>query len=266
MKSSRLFWGFVVIILGVIFLLSNLGFLPVNFWQVFWPFALIVLGLWFLVAPRLFRGKVETQAIAVALENTTEAELEINHGAGRLLVSGGAAPANLFDGNFVGDVAKYIYRQNEKASVKLNADAGPVFIFPVGISSEGFQWDMHLNSNIPFKLRFHTGAGESVLNLRDVKAHSIVLETGASSTEMTLPANAGLTDVKISSGAASVILHVPEGVAARIKVESGLAGINIDSTRFPYNGTYYETPGFDTASNRVMIKAETGISSLEISS
>ena len=70
--------------------------------------------------------------------------------------------------------------------------------------------------------------------------------------------------MNVQSGAASVDLNVPQGVAARIRVQSGLAGINIDPNRFPATAGGYETPGFETSANRVDIFVETGVGSVSV--
>ena len=63
-----------------------------------------------------------------------------------------------------------------------------------------------------------------MLDLRDLKVTDLKLETGASATEVTLPASAGFTRVKVQAGAARVDMRVPGGVAARIKTSAG-AGV-----------------------------------------
>jgi hypothetical protein len=125
-------------------------------------------------------------------------------------------------------------------------------------------WDVRLNDGVPMTLDMETGAGESRVDLSALKAQGIRLKTGASSTEMTLPARAGKTRVKVTSGAASVVLRVPDGVAARIAVESGLAGITIDQSRFPRSGNGYESADYGRAENSVDIQVETGVGAVEI--
>ncbi len=58
------------------------------------------------------------------------------------------------------------------------------------------------SSAASLKLHFKTGASESILDLSGAKASDITVETGASSCELTLPANAGMTYVQIKSGMA----------------------------------------------------------------
>jgi len=51
-KSGNLTGGFVLITLGIVFILNNLGFLPWNVWETlwkFWPAFLILAGLEILI-------------------------------------------------------------------------------------------------------------------------------------------------------------------------------------------------------------------------
>lgn len=267
MRTNRLFWGLVIILLGVLLLLQSLGILPWNAWAYFWPLFLILLGVWFLFGPKLARGKQETENLAIPLEGSSEAAVEFNHGAGRLLVGGSASPANLLEGSFVGGVKTSLSRSGFSARVKLSAD--PVFVpfgIPWNVGPEGYRWEVRLQETIPLSLVFHTGAGESLIDLRRLKVSKVSLETGASSTEMTLPENAGFTRVDVKAGAASVVVRVPPDVAGRISIKSGLVGSRIDTMRFPMTGSIYETPGFESATNRVEIYVEAGAGSIEVTS
>ena len=58
---------------------------------------------------------------------------------------------------------------------------------------------------------------------------------------------------------------MPQGVAASIEVRSALAGVHVDGTRFPRSGSGYRSPDYDSAANKVEIRVETGVGSLDIS-
>ncbi|HAL57346.1 MAG TPA: hypothetical protein DCP63_12985 [Bacteroidetes bacterium] len=45
---SNIYWGLILIALGIVYLASNLGYLELS-WRVYWPMALIVLGLGWIV-------------------------------------------------------------------------------------------------------------------------------------------------------------------------------------------------------------------------
>ena len=40
--------GFILLIIGIVFLLQNLGYISEGAWSIIWPLILIVIGLWIL--------------------------------------------------------------------------------------------------------------------------------------------------------------------------------------------------------------------------
>jgi lia operon protein LiaF len=47
-KNESLFWGFLVLLIGVLFLIKNLGWADIDIWEFiakFWPVILIYIGL-----------------------------------------------------------------------------------------------------------------------------------------------------------------------------------------------------------------------------
>ena len=100
---------------------------------------------------------------------------------------------------------------------------------------------------MPLDLRLDTGANRAVLDLRDLRLRSLELHTGASETRVLLPRAAGATSVRAESGAASLTLEVPAGVAARIRSRMALGSSEIDQARFPRVADGYESPDYATA-------------------
>jgi hypothetical protein len=264
MRKSSIFWGSAIVLLGVVLLASNLQLIRGNVWQFFWPALIILAGVWFLMKSSSKEKMVETVASNVPLEGATDAEIEFNHGAGRLEINASAQPGDLVSGTFVGGVTADVNRVGSMAKVSLHTPTDHVFEGPWGIGGHGLEWKVGINPNVPVKLHFHTGATESVYDLSGLKATEVVLETGASSNFITLPASAGYTKVKIESGASSIKVTIPQGVAANIHVKSGLSGINIDSTRFVRDGDYYRSADYATAANKADLEIETGAASVEI--
>jgi hypothetical protein len=48
MRRNGVFWGGILILLGLLFLLDNLGIFSVSVWSLFWPVLLIAFGVWVL--------------------------------------------------------------------------------------------------------------------------------------------------------------------------------------------------------------------------
>ncbi len=267
MKSSKLFWAIVLILVGVVLLLGNLGVLVgVNIWGVIWPLVLMAFGAWVLYGALAGPKAVEVEEASIPLEGAARARVKISHGAGRLTLAAGAASDQLATGKFGGGLEYRARREGDKLDVKMHIrDHGWNFIFlPNWGRLGGLDWAVGLNKDVPLELKLETGAGRSHLDLAELKVTDLKLETGASETRITLPANAGFTRVKIEAGAASVDINVPGGVAARIRTQSGLSSIRVDSTRFPRSGSYYESPDYASAANKAEIDIETGVGSVNV--
>ena len=263
MRRGSLFWGSVILLVGIGLLVGNI--FRVDVWNIIWPLAIVFLGAWLLLGPVMGRRNIETQQVSVPLETASEADVSLHHGAGRLNLAATGTPGVLLSGSCVGGARVDVNRSGPAARVDLRSEASEYFFgFSSANAPYGFAWDLQFTPEIPLRLTLETGASESNIDLRDLKVTDFELKTGASSTNVTLPARAGLTRVKISSGAASVKLFLPEGVAGRIRVQSGLAGIHIDTNRFPATAGGYETPGFDAAENKADIFVETGVGAVEV--
>jgi len=264
MKKSGYFWGTVIVVAGVLLLLRNLGIFNFNFWALFWPVMLVLLGVWLVLGPVLFRNETpELQQAAVALQGASSASVRVHHGAGRLRISAGDHPAQVVSGEFYGGLRHSERLSGSELQVDMHTPDVTSFGFPWAFNTRGLDWTFTLNRDVPLRLKLETGASENVIDLRDLRVSEVELSTGASSTDITLPANAGLTRFKVESGAASVIVRVPEGVAGHIKVSSGLASIKV-APRFARLNDIYESADFATATNRVEISVETGVASVEI--
>lgn len=267
MRSNRLFWAIILVGFGFILLFNNLGIIHVNVWGLFWPVFLIVLGIWFLIGTATGKSDLEMVAGSVDLEDSESASIVVKHGAGKLELTGIAEPGKLVSGSFAMGLDARVTRSGKKMDVILQPQhhAFPDVFFPGNwIGGKGLQWVFGLSDEIPLDLVFEVGAVDAYLDLTGLKVKNISLQTGASSTHLKLPAAAGQTHLKIGAGAASIDVTVPEGVAARIESEHGLASVNVDQTRFPKSGGVYQSADYEKSDNKVDIRIETGVSSIEI--
>lgn len=267
MRSSSLFWAIALILIGTALLLGNLGVfdrLEINVWSLIWPLLLIALGAWFIFGYLIGPQPREAEAASIPLEGAGRAEIKINHGAGRLTLAAGAPAGQLVSGSFTGGMSYRSKRAGDTLTVKMRVPDRSGFSFPWMWAPGALDWDVRLNPDIPLALEFETGASRSEIDLSLLQVSDLELETGASATAVTLPANAGLTRVKIEAGAASIDLRVPGGVAARIRAQAGLARVGVDETRFPRRGDIYESPDYEAAANKADIRIETGVGSVDV--
>jgi len=282
-------WGLVLVALGVIFLLQNLDVIGWDIWGTlwrFWPVLLVLIGLNILLAgrtPWLMFGitlvvlvgivvaavvieRSRTTAVAESfsqpLQGIEKAEIEVNFGAGELLIGSlPAGSASLAEGKGYPEVRQDFRLQGSTGVLALSVP-GRAF-WPFG--DNGLRLEASINREVPLNLTVKAGASDIKVDLTDLRVERFEMGIGAASATLRLPASAGTTVAVINAGVAQVSISVPQGVAARIKSETGLGSFNVDTTRFPKVGDIYESPGYATATNRVDLTVKSGVASIDIS-
>ncbi len=239
----------------------------ISAWKLIGPLCLILLGIWVFWQGRS-GGHVETPPAqkVIPLEGARRARIQIDHGGGRLRLDASTDYEELVAGTFGRGVQVRRSPWGDGAELRLKPAEGSFGPFVwLGRNSGSNDWDLGLNNHIPLSLAIHCGARANEFDLEGLRVVDLRLETGASSTELILPAEAGETRVAIAAGMASVRIHVPSGVAARIHTSAGLAGVSVDTGRFPRVGEHrYESPDFGAAANRADIDIEAGMGSIQI--
>ena len=259
-RIGPIFWPILLIAVGVLFLMSNLGLLPFSPWELwqFWPLILVVIGLDILLEISLGRGRAGGESLSIDRDTLAEAEVSFEFGAGELNVAAGAGPGKLLEGEFTDDVEYQL--RNQRLKVSSRPDWWGWWGW-----RHGHRWDARLTGDIPLKLRFQVGACQSNLDLSDLKVADLLLESGAADTRVRTPREAGVTRARIKAGAASVRLSVPEGVAARITATMAIGSFDVDTRRFPRSGSGYESPDYATAANKLDLSVEGGVGSVTVS-
>lgn len=263
MKRRRLTWGIVLLIVGIVLLLDNLNvfdFLGISIWNLIWPLILIGFGVWILWVSRVGPGTGETQEISVPVEGAEQYTVKINYGAGELAIDSQVDAEHLL--HCISEGGLY-YDVNDGLNEKRIKLWSPVSVQPFRFVVRR-KWVMALNGSLPCHLTLKTGACETRADLSDTLVQSLKIETGASSTKIVLPAKAEFTEVRGSGGATSLSLIVPPEVAAHIVVRGGIYSANINQTRFPRQGSFYESPDYENAVNKVDINVDIGLGSVDI--
>ena len=121
--------------------------------------------------------------------------------------------------------------------------------------------DVRLNPAPLWDLTAEIGAGEADFDLTPYRVRSLKLETGVTDVEVKLGSRADLTEVDVDAGVAQVTLKVPQSVGCRID-HDGLSLTDFDG--FEKVGKFYQTPGYDQATQKINIKFDSGLAKLEV--
>ncbi|HLF24883.1 MAG TPA: DUF5668 domain-containing protein [Anaerolineae bacterium] len=262
-RSGAAFWAVILITVGAIFLLQNLGVLRVG-WGVLWPVFLILIGGWLLLSNFIGRGSRATSTQLIPLDGAREARLEVHHGAGELRIGSSADPATLINSTFDGELEQRVQRDGERVDARLSLNRDWTFwMWPGSWWGAPLHWRLDINREVPLTLDVHTGASTANLDLRELKVRDFKLETGASTIDVYLPAN-GQVAARVKAGAATVRLHLPESVAARVRGVVGVGTLKLNEARFPYLNGVHQSPNYDTAANRVDLSVEAGAATVTV--
>ena len=259
MKRDNLFWGTALILLGVLFFLQTQGYIQ-NVFRYLWPVALILVGGWIILGVYWTPARSEEETFLIPLSSAKSARFKFSHGAGQIEITGGAPPGQALVGSSAVGMNQENRLEGDRLEVKV--EAGPSFVPFLG-PSQGV-WRFQLTQEIPVTLIVEAGASSVNIDLQDVMASRVELNTGASSSSVTVPAR-GVSLLDIEAGAASVNVRVPVTTAARIRVEEGVNSVSVDTNRFPrLDSGFYQSSGYETAADRAEINIEAGLGSVTV--
>ena len=259
MRRDNIFWGIVLILVGVLFYLQNQGYIT-NIFPYFWPLALILVGLWIILGVFWKPAPSADDTFSIPLGAAQSVRYRFSHGAGQIEIAGGAPAGQAIVGTAGMGMNRRSNLDGDRLEVRV--EAGPSFLPLIG-PNEGV-WRFQLTQDVPVALTVESGASYLNVDLTDVLASRVSLKTGASSANVTMPAR-GASMLDVEAGAASINIRVPEVSAARIRVKEGVTAVNVDSTRFPrLDSGLYQSANFDAAQNRTEINIESGLGTVSV--
>jgi hypothetical protein len=259
MRRDNAFWGGVLIIAGVLLYLQGQGYIE-NVFRYFWPLALILVGGWIILGVYWKPAPSADDTFTIPLGTAQSVKYNFAHGVGQLEISGGAPAGQALVGTAAAGMNRTSHLSGDRLDVRV--EAGPSFVPFVG--PNGGIWRFQLAQDVPALVTVESGASSLNIDLTDVLATRLVLKTGASSTNVTMPAR-GASMLDVESGAASINIRVPDVTAARIRVKDGVTAVNVDTNRFPrLDSGMYQSANFDVSQNRTEINIESGLGSVTV--
>ncbi len=310
MRSKNVFWGVILVTIGVLFILRNMGVIFFNWWSILnlWPVFLIVLGISLLPIKGLVRIFLAFLVIVLSLifiSNTSyfrynhwephewfwwdngdsysydyddenyewrdqflfenyddemeNAVLELDAIAGEFYIEESTDYLLEFkrEGNF-GNY--YLHADNEGSVVVLKIDmdtyveSGPKLKNSAAISLHPDPlWDMKIDA----------GAAKLDFDLSPFRIDRIDVNSGASSVRFVLGDKNNETDLFINSGAADVIIEVPQTSGCEVITNTILSGKTLDGFDKIERGLY-QSENFNSAENTIHIRVDAAISNLKV--
>ena len=288
-KGDGLFWGIVLIAVGVFWLFGNFGWFNwdwfATFWQL-WPLILIVLGLNYLLRDNPLRlpviagvavlgaiGLISWNArpgaagselqVSIPVQGTSKAQINLSTGVGRLELTNGGSAELLVSGT-----ARLLPGERLEPSTRTDGDTTIVNLRSEGnIRGGSFRgnrgWELALSPVPLLSINLESGVGESRLDLSGLRLERLQVQSGVGSIRVELPAQ-GSYSANIEGGVGAIRIELPEGLEARIQATRGLGGLELPSGLTRINDDTYQTPGYETATNRVDLRVNGGVGQVAI--
>jgi len=298
MKFRNIFWGVILVFIGVLFLLQNfdvIHFAWRSLWRL-WPVVLVLWGVsiipannwiktglvviilsgsvYFMINQSVTWNDQENydfeawddydssldQAYSLGYEDSIPyANLSFEAAAGTFNIS--PSTDNLLDFETKGGKVKYNYNVSKTDSVtRIKIERENVNI---GHKNNKHEAMLKLNTDPAWELDFDAGASAMDLDLSEYKISSLDIEGGAASFKIKLGDALPETKVNIEAGASSIEILVPESSGCDLKISSVLTDRNLEGFEKTDRG-HYRTSNFDETQNKIYINVEAAVSSYSI--
>jgi N-terminal domain of toast_rack, DUF2154 len=197
----------------------------------------------------------------IELDASDRVRVDLNMGAGNLIVGGGAR--KLLNADFTYNVPSW------KPEVRYSSTGtlGELTIRqPQGHAQMGhsrYQWDLALNNAVPMDLSVHFGAGEARLDLGSLSLRSVEVHMGVGKLDMDLRGNPKHNyDVTIRGGIGEATVRLPADVGVYAEGKGGIGEIRTQGLR--REGDHWVNDAYQDSKVRIHLDIHGGIGSIRL--
>lgn len=293
MRIGTLISGLILVLVGVIFFLINIGYGSWSSFYVigkFWPILLIIIGLGFFGRGRIPRwiayliiilsvGAVGTymtlgdqtkhnneinikstiNIIRQQYPQVTEGSLSLDYGGGKLLISPGTQ--SLFQADFSN---KQLQQRIEATAQNLKIDLSQSQYSLTPQAENLNRWQLKLSPELVWKLDIDAGAIDGNIDLSGVPLRELNCNLGAGNMLFILGNNGANSKIKIEAGASNVKLLIAEDTGVRIKFGGALNSNNLDELGWIKSDDYYSSPNYQQAASKIDCDIELSAGNLDV--
>ena len=296
-KSGQLFWGFLFLTIGVLFLLdkNEFGlFIPDEITS-YWPLLIILWGIAIIVKGTILKPIVSViSGVFLGLflygsifgfshnthsdeyierEITTatfyedyrdpieSATLSLRTGASKITIDG--ITDKLISGSSSGILNAFRFKtryRDNTARIILRHSKDDVDLFG---ENNYRRMEFSLNPNPVWNIDLQVGAATLKMDLSDYKVSKFNIETGATTTNLKFGDREENIKVNIEMGAASMKIQIPKESACLIKGDMVMVVKDLDGFE-DIGKKRYQTENFNSAQNKIYINFDGGVSTLKV--
>jgi hypothetical protein len=301
MKIAKIRNGVILISLGIVFLLNNLGYVPWGVWfriLSLWPVILVAIGIELIfrktrlsfltiLSPLLFMAailgptyfqRVELHRIYRAPDtyqwsenlDTSVAKVTaiIQLRAGNLEIS--SDPYKMISANLEyverKPITTYEYSGFDSSATVEIRDREKGWKEWSWRSWGSKDWEIRFTRRIPMNLRIYAKASDGELDLSDLRVESLNLDIKAVNFDIKLGELVDRLDGKIDSDASRLSITIPEDAGLKIENYAKLTSASFSELSVLEYDNIYQTSNFDQASRKITLSLEGSVTRLVVKS
>ena len=267
-RREGLFTPVVLISLGTIILMINLGYLSWSIWGLvfrYWPVLIILAGVsivfhrsfstWWgalitlFIVVALAAGIVRyagqqpvlgealpTSQVQESLGSASEANITISPAAGIVNIHSNPESGSLISGKVITVADEKIDQQNlsQGSTAIYTIHSRGLWRTTTFGQNAPVTWDLGITSEVPVALFFELGAGQANLDLRGIMLKHLKVNTAVSALNVTLPEQGNFIGT-INGAIGDLVVYVPKDLSIQIHASGGLNSLDVPA-RFTRNG------------------------------
>lgn len=296
MSYKKIFWGVILITIGALFILKNMGVIYFSWsaiWRL-WPVLLILWGIAIIPLKNWLRLILSIIVIVLAFTFTsnrstfkhefrmhkfyndtewedqqinlpydsaiTEAALHLDAAAGNFTIKN--TSDNLVEFSKKGTIGNYSLTSEDDDNSKIVKIKLENTIVKLGRKSSD-RVNIKLNNDPLWDIDLDVGAASFNLDLTEFKVRNLDIDGGAASVRIKLGDRFNLTNLTVDAGASSIRIDVPESSGCQVKTSTVLSSKSFQGFSKIKDHTY-QTDDFDSSENKIYIELDAAVSSLNI--
>jgi hypothetical protein len=300
MSYRKIFWGVLLVLIGILFILKNTGALYFSWHTIvnLWPMILILWGISLIPVKDWIKVVLSIATVIITFivvqqyakndnwnwhfkYNDDDDNTEYNDSATQNLsenmdsiIRYATLDLNIGVGDFsLKDTTSKLIELDRTGSQgrysMTSEDSDSMRIIKLALDKAEFRGEvknkvkMKMNTIPVWDLELNVGAAEVNFDLTPYKTRKVNIQGGASDIEVKLGDRYPESNVDIEAGAASITLKVPQGVGCEITTNTFLASKNFKDFK-KIDNHHYQTEGFSSSAKKIHINMQAGMASIDV--
>lgn len=259
-RYRSLFWPILLVGVGIVWLLSNLGLIQtISLGSIlrFWPIVLIVFGLDMLFSRRypwvgavvgllavagvvgllMFGPQIgiatntetKSETFSTPLEGVKTAEYDLDTSSSPVVITAlddNKSDLISADVTYRG-IMRFDVNGSDHTTVRMSEYTDNTSWLNWDFSFDNLRWDIGLSPEVPSEIILNGGSGAITMDLSGLQLTSLQTDLGSGASTITLPQSQDAYTVEVESGSGSVTLNVPDKASLTLTLDTASGATNV---------------------------------------